>query len=53
MLPAAGRQPPGSAAGDDLTYLREYEHVTLARLLLAEHAGDRRPDEVWTRRSGC
>jgi LuxR family maltose regulon positive regulatory protein len=26
------------AADDDLTYLREYEHVTLARLLLAEHA---------------
>jgi LuxR family maltose regulon positive regulatory protein len=26
------------AASDELTYLREYEHVTLARLLLAEHA---------------
>ena len=26
------------AADDDLTYLREYEHITLARVLLAEHA---------------
>ncbi len=26
------------AVDDDLTYLREYEHVTLARVLLAEHA---------------
>ncbi len=24
-------------AGDEVTYLREYEHLTLARLLLAEH----------------
>ena len=29
----------GVSATDELTYLREYEHVTLARLLLAEHAG--------------
>jgi len=28
----------GVAASDDVTYLREFEHVTLARLLLAEHA---------------
>ena len=28
----------GVAASDELTYLHEYEHVTLARLLLAEHA---------------
>ena len=28
----------GVSASDELTYLREYEHVTLARLLLAEHA---------------
>jgi LuxR family maltose regulon positive regulatory protein len=28
-------------ASDELTYLREYEHVTLARLLLAEHALER------------
>jgi len=27
----------GLGADDDLTYLREFEHVTLARLLLAEH----------------
>ena len=33
------------AANDDLSYLREYEHITLARVLLAEHAatGDRQP----------
>jgi LuxR family maltose regulon positive regulatory protein len=29
------------APDDDLSYLREFEHVTLARLLLAEHAADR------------
>jgi ATP/maltotriose-dependent transcriptional regulator MalT len=29
----------GLSADDDLSYLREYEHVTLARVLLAEHAG--------------
>jgi LuxR family maltose regulon positive regulatory protein len=28
----------GVAVDDDLSYLREYEHVTFARLLLAEHA---------------
>jgi LuxR family maltose regulon positive regulatory protein len=27
-------------AADDLSYLREYEHVTLARLLLAQHDAD-------------
>jgi LuxR family maltose regulon positive regulatory protein len=27
----------GLAADDELTYMREFEHVTLARLLLAEH----------------
>jgi LuxR family transcriptional regulator, maltose regulon positive regulatory protein len=26
------------SADDDLSYLREYEHITLARVLLAEHA---------------
>jgi LuxR family maltose regulon positive regulatory protein len=25
------------AAGDELSYLREYEHITLARILLAQH----------------
>ncbi|HYN92943.1 MAG TPA: LuxR C-terminal-related transcriptional regulator [Pilimelia sp.] len=34
------------AAGDDLAYLREYEHVTFARLLLAEHAATRDPTRV-------
>ena len=29
------------APDDDLTYLREYEHVTLARILLARHASER------------
>jgi LuxR family maltose regulon positive regulatory protein len=29
------------AATDELSYLREFEHVTLARLLLAEHADTR------------
>ncbi len=35
----------GVAADDELSYLREYEHVTLARVLLAEHAatGSRPP----------
>ena len=27
----------GVGAGDDVSYLREYEHVTLARILLAQH----------------
>ena len=27
------------ATDDDLSYVREYEHITLARILLAEHAG--------------
>ncbi|WP_035940703.1 LuxR C-terminal-related transcriptional regulator [Knoellia aerolata] len=30
----------GLRADDELTYLREYEHVTLARILLARHTGD-------------
>lgn len=30
-------------ATDDLTYLREYEHVTLARVLLARHRSGRSP----------
>jgi LuxR family maltose regulon positive regulatory protein len=29
------------SAGDDLSYLREYEHLTLARLLLARHLAER------------
>jgi LuxR family transcriptional regulator, maltose regulon positive regulatory protein len=31
----------GLSADDDLSYVREYEHVTLARLLLAQHMADR------------
>jgi LuxR family maltose regulon positive regulatory protein len=30
----------GLAPDDELTYLREYEHVTLARVLIAHHADD-------------
>ncbi|MEM0961512.1 MAG: LuxR C-terminal-related transcriptional regulator [Bacteroidota bacterium] len=30
----------GISASDDLSYLREYEHVTLARVLLAKHQRD-------------
>ncbi|MDT3438785.1 MULTISPECIES: LuxR C-terminal-related transcriptional regulator [unclassified Pseudofrankia] len=29
------------SADDDLSYLREYEHITLARVLLAQYAADR------------
>ncbi len=31
----------GLSAGDDLSYLREFEHITLARVLLAQYRGDR------------
>jgi LuxR family transcriptional regulator, maltose regulon positive regulatory protein len=31
----------GLSAEDHLTYLREYEHITLARVLLARYPGDR------------
>ena len=31
----------GLAVDDDLSYLREFEHITLARLLLARHEGER------------
>ena len=31
----------GLSADDDLSYLREFEHITLARVLLARHAGER------------
>jgi LuxR family maltose regulon positive regulatory protein len=31
----------GLSAGDELSYLREFEHITLARLLLARHRNDR------------
>ena len=49
-----GRRSPrlgaraGLSADDNLTYVREFEHITLARALLAQYAsdGDRAP---WTR----
>jgi LuxR family maltose regulon positive regulatory protein len=31
----------GLSVDDDLSYLREFEHITLARLLLARHHGER------------
>jgi LuxR family maltose regulon positive regulatory protein len=31
----------GLSVDDDLSYLREFEHITLARLLLAQHEGER------------
>ena len=31
----------GLTADDDLSYLREFEHITLARVLLARHEGER------------
>jgi LuxR family maltose regulon positive regulatory protein len=38
----------GLSVDDDLDYLREYEHLTLARALVADHLGDRDrpPDEA-------
>jgi hypothetical protein len=31
----------GLSADDDLSYLREFEHITLARVLLAQYAAER------------
>lgn len=36
----------GLSADDDLTYFREYEHVTLARVLLAQHTTTGSPDAL-------
>src|SRR3954468_15536336 len=36
----------GVSVDDDLSYLREYEHVTLARILLAQHASDGSPQAL-------
>lgn len=36
----------GVGADDDLDYLREYEHLTLARLLLAEHQATGHPGRL-------
>jgi LuxR family maltose regulon positive regulatory protein len=40
LTPLTGREQ-GLSADDDLSYLREYEHITLARVLLARHANER------------
>ena len=36
--PSAGRVSTGISADDDLSYVREFEHITLARVLLASGA---------------
>jgi LuxR family maltose regulon positive regulatory protein len=36
----------GLSADDDLTYLREYDHITLARILLGRAHQDRDPDSM-------
>jgi LuxR family maltose regulon positive regulatory protein len=36
----------GLSADDDLSYLREFEHVTLARVLLARHSDERAEQSV-------
>ena len=41
----------GLSADDDLSYLREFEHITLARVLLARHARSV-PSPPFTRRPG-
>jgi LuxR family maltose regulon positive regulatory protein len=45
LEPAAGwAHDRGVGAGDDPDYLREYEHLTLVRLLLAQHRDARQRD---------
>ena len=36
----------GLAATDDLSYLHEFEHITLARVLLAQHTAERADDSI-------
>ncbi len=36
----------GLSADDDLSYLREFEHITLARVLIAEYMGDRADNTI-------
>ena len=36
----------GLSADDDLSYLREFEHITLARMLLARHRDERAEDSL-------
>ena len=35
MKPLVGRESRSSRSADDLSYVHEYEHITLARALLA------------------
>ena len=41
MKPPAGRVEQGLSADDDLSYLREFEHITLARVLVARYQDER------------
>ncbi|GAB7006976.1 LuxR C-terminal-related transcriptional regulator [Nocardioides sp. AN3] len=41
----------GVAVDDELSYFREYEHITLARVLLAEHAAHGSPGPAGSTRS--
>ena len=43
----------GLSVDDDLSYLREFEHVTLARLLLAQYRSERAVRVLDSRRSSC
>ena len=36
----------GLSADDDLSYLREFEHITLARMLMARHQDERSPHQA-------
>jgi LuxR family transcriptional regulator, maltose regulon positive regulatory protein len=40
---AAWARENGLSAGDDLSYIREFEHITLARVLLAQRPADAEP----------
>ena len=42
----AWARAPGDAADDEPAYLREFAHLTLARILLAQAAQDRRADSL-------
>ena len=46
---SAGPASEGLSVEDELSYLREYEHVTLARALLARDARASAPSTRWTR----
>ena len=43
-----GRASEGLSVDDELSYLREFEHITLARILLAEAGESMRPSSSWT-----